>query len=250
VAPPPLPDFARLGPVERVPLRSVRRATARQMALAWSQVPHVTHHELVDITALDEFRQQQKEEVEERGGSLTLTIFTMKAAVAALKAHPRFNASLDAGAEEIVLKRYYNLGIAVDTDRGLIVPVIRDVDRKSITELALELTELAERTRKGEATPDDLQGSTFTITNIGAIGGTSFEPIVNYPDAAILGMARATWQPVVRVSPYGKKEIVARLMLPLVLAFDHRIADGADAARFMRTLMEALVDPNKMLLVL
>jgi pyruvate dehydrogenase E2 component (dihydrolipoamide acetyltransferase) len=250
---PPLPDFSQWGRVERQPLRSVRRATAQHMALSWSQIPHVTHQDVVDVTETERFRQRYRGEIEEQGGRLTLTVFAMKAVAAALKAHPRFNASLDAETQEIVIKHYYHLGIAVDTDRGLIVPVIRDVDRKSMTELAIELTDLAGRTRNEEATLEDLQGGTFTITNIGILGGTSFAPVINYPEVAILGMARARWQPVVRWN--GKEgestyEIEPRYILPLMLTFDHRVVDGADAARFMNLVVEALEKPEKMLLML
>jgi pyruvate dehydrogenase E2 component (dihydrolipoamide acetyltransferase) len=244
---PELPDFTRWGEVERVPLRSVRRATAKHMALAWSQIPHVSHHDLADITDLDAFRREYKERVKEEGGSLTLTVFAIKAVVAALKAFPRFNASLDADTEDILLKKYYNIGVATDTERGLVVPVIHDADRKSITELAVALPKLVEKTRSGETSLDEMQGGTFTITNIGPLGGTGFAPIVNYPEVAILGMARASWQPVV-VWKKGKATFVPRLLLPLILAFDHRVVDGADAARFMNVIIDILQDPNRMLM--
>jgi pyruvate dehydrogenase E2 component (dihydrolipoamide acetyltransferase) len=243
---PDLPDFSHWGEVERVPLRSVRRSTARHTTLAWSQIPHVNHQEVADVTELEAFRQRYKAEIAEQGGSLTLTVFVLKAATAALKAHPRFNASLDADAEEIVLKRYYHIGIAVDTDRGLLVPVIRDVDRKSITELAVELPELVERARDSTASLEDMQGGTFTITNPGPLGGTAFAPIINYPEVAILGMAQARWQPAVQGEGKTAK-IVPRLLLPLVLSFDHRVVDGADAARFMRMIQEILQDPDRLL---
>jgi pyruvate dehydrogenase E2 component (dihydrolipoamide acetyltransferase) len=243
---PPLPDFTRWGEVERVPLRSVRRSTAKHMALAWSQIPHVSHQDIADVTELEAFRQKYKVQIAEQGGSLTLTIFVMKAAVAALKAHPRFNASLDADTEEIVLKRYYHVGVAVDTERGLLVPVVRDVDRKSISELSVELKELVERTRSGNASLEEMQGGTFTITNPGPLGGTAFAPIVNYPEVAILGMAQAQWRPVVR----GKGddvEIVPRFLLPIILSFDHRVVDGADAARFVSLIIDILEDPDRLL---
>jgi pyruvate dehydrogenase E2 component (dihydrolipoamide acetyltransferase) len=240
---PPLPDFSRWGPVERVPLRSVRRAIARNIALSWSQIPHVNHHDEADITELEDLRQRYKDKME--SGSLTMTVFVIKAAAAALKVHPRFNASLDPEHEEIVLKRYYHMGVAVDTERGLIVPVIRDVDCKSIADLAVELGELVKRTQEGGASLDELQGGTFTLTNVGILGGTGFEPIINYPQVAILGMARAAWKPVVREG----KEIVPRYILPLVVTFDHRVVDGADAARFMRTVVEALENPGELMLV-
>lgn len=246
---PTLPDFSRWGPVLRDPLRSVRKTTARHMALAWSQVPHVTHQDVVDITELEAFRRRHKEEAGVGQGGLSLTVFAMKAAVAALKTFPRFNASLDVERQEIILKQYYHLGVAVDTDRGLIVPVIRDVDRKSITQLALELNELAGRARAGRIERDELVGGTFTLTNIGVLGGTGFTPIVNYPEVAILGMARATLQPVVRGT--GENfEVAPRLILPLILGFDHRVVDGADAARFLGMVMGILGDPERLLMMI
>lgn len=244
---PPLPDFQRWGEVERVPLRSVRRATAKHMALAWSQIPHVSHQDVADVTELEALRNKYKGELAEQGGSLSLTVFVLKAAVAALKAHPRFNASLDTDVEDLVLKKYYHIGVAVDTERGLLVPVIRDVDRKSMAELAVELKELVERTREGKVDLEEMQGGTFTITNPGPLGGTAFAPIVNYPEVAILGMARATWQPVVQGNgPHGA--VVPRLLLPLILAFDHRVVDGADAARFVSMIIELLEAPDRLLI--
>ena len=247
VSVPPLPDFSRWGNVEKEPLRSVRRSTAKHMALAWSQIPHVSHQDVADITQLEALRRKQMDQIAEQGGSLTLTVFVMKAAVAALKAYPHFNASLDADLEEIVLKRYFHIGVAVDTERGLLVPVVRDVDRKSIAELAVELPRLVERTRSGEAKLEEMQGGTFTITNPGHLGGTGFAPIINYPEVAILGMAQARWQPVVR-GEGEEAQIVPRLLLPLVLAFDHRVVDGAEAARFTTTIINLLEDPDKLLL--
>ncbi|MHC1744607.1 MAG: 2-oxo acid dehydrogenase subunit E2 [Syntrophobacteraceae bacterium] len=244
----PLMDFARWGAVERTPLRSVRRATARHMALAWSQIPHVVHQDAADITDLEALRRRQKGFIADQGGALSLTVFVLKAAVAALKEFPRFNASLDVTTEEIVLKHYYHIGVAVDTDRGLIVPIIRDVDRKNVLDLSIDLKGLAERTREGKAGRDDLLGGSFTITNIGPLGGTAFSPIINFPQVAILGLAQARWQPV--VSGEGEqREIVPRLMLPLILAFDHRVNDGADAARFLNRVKGILEDPQKMLLI-
>jgi pyruvate dehydrogenase E2 component (dihydrolipoamide acetyltransferase) len=173
----------------------------------------------------------------------------MKAVVAALKAYPQFNASLDADREEIIFKHYYHVGVAVDTERGLIVPVVRDVDRKSITELAIEVYDLAERTRAGQATLDELRGGTFTITNIGVLGGTGFAPIINYPEVAILGMARARLQPVVR-GDLDEYEIVPRLIMPLVLAFDHRVLDGVETSYFVQKIIDALEDPEKLFLTI
>lgn len=240
---PPLPDFAKWGPVERVPLRGVRRRIAEHMSLAYALIPHVSHFDRADITDLETFRKHHQAEGRAHDAQLTLTTFVVKAVVAALKRYPQFNASLDPAAGAIVLKHYYHLGVAVDTTRGLIVPVIRDVDRKSVWELATELSHLAARTRDGSVAAEELRGGTFTVTNIGSLGGTGMVPIINYPEVAILGLARARQEPVVHDG-----EITARLMLPLSLTFDHRIADGADAARFMAAIVRDLEDPDRLLL--
>jgi pyruvate dehydrogenase E2 component (dihydrolipoamide acetyltransferase) len=242
-----LPDFGQWGEVERTPLRSVRRTTAKRMALSWSEVPQVTHEDVADITDLERLRKEHKNEIEKQGGALTLTVFAIKAAVAALKAYPRFNASLDIAAREIILKKYFHIGVAVDTDRGLLVPVVRDADCKSMLELAREVYELAERTRQGELEPKDMTGGTFTITNVGPLGGTGFTPIINYPQVAILGLARARLQPVVR-GQIDDFKVAARLMLPLCMGFDHRIVDGADAARFMGEIIRLLESPESLML--
>jgi pyruvate dehydrogenase E2 component (dihydrolipoamide acetyltransferase) len=244
---PELPDFSEWGEVERTPLRSVRRTTAKRMALSWSEVPQVTHEDVADITDLEKLRQDNKADIEEKGGALTLTVFAIKAAVAALKTYPRFNASLDTEAQEIILKKYFHIGIAVDTEKGLLVPVVRDADCKSMVELAKEVYELAERTRQGEVEPKDMTGGTFTITNVGPLGGTGFTPIINYPQVAILGLARARLQPVIQ----GDRDdfnVVPRLMLPLCLGFDHRIVDGADAARFLGEVIHLLESPENLML--
>jgi pyruvate dehydrogenase E2 component (dihydrolipoamide acetyltransferase) len=219
------------------------------MALAWAQIPHVTHEDVADITDLEALRLRHKGEVEALGGALSLTVFALRAVVAALKAHPRFNSSLDTEAEEIIMKRYYHIGVAVDTDRGLMVPVIRDVDRKSILELSVELHSLAQRTRDGKVDREDMVGGTLTITNVGPLGGTGFTPIINYPQVAILGLAQAKLQPVVR-GDEESYEIVPRLMLPLCLGFDHRVVDGADAARFLRLVIRALEEPEDFLMMI
>jgi pyruvate dehydrogenase E2 component (dihydrolipoamide acetyltransferase) len=218
------------------------------MALAWSQIPHVVHQDAADITDLEALRQRQKAFIADQGGALSLTVFVIKATVAALKEFPRFNASLDVTTEEIVLKRYCHMGVAVDTDRGLIVPVIRDVDRKNILDLSKDLKAVAERTREGKAGRDELLGGSFTITNIGPLGGTAFSPIINFPQVAILGLAQARWQATVH-GEKGDQKIISRLMLPLILAFDHRVNDGADAARFLNRVKEILEDPQKLLLI-
>lgn len=236
---PPLPRFEQWGPVERESIRSVRRRTAERLALAWAVIPHVTHFDQADITDLEVARRWQEKLVP----GLTLTVFLLKAAARTLQSHPRLNASVDHERGELVLKRYYHLGVAVDTARGLIVPVIRDVDKKRIPELALELAGLVERTRAGKATLEDLRGGTFTVTNVGRLGGTGATPIINYPEVAILGVARSHETPVVR-----NGAIVPRLILPLALSFDHRVLDGADAARFMTDLVRLLEDPEHLLL--
>jgi pyruvate dehydrogenase E2 component (dihydrolipoamide acetyltransferase) len=236
---PPLPDFTRWGQVERQPFESVRRRTAEHVSLAWNLIPHVTQYDLADITELETFRRRQ----EGKGPKLTITAFALKASAIALAEFPRFNASLDSGAGQLVIKRYYHIGVAVDTDRGLLVPVLRDVDKKSVQELARELTEIAERARQKQLQVEEQRGGTFTITNLGGIGGTGFTPIINYPEVAILGLSRSRLQPVVR-----EGQMVPRLLLPLSLSYDHRVIDGADAARFTRRVAELLENPLVMLL--
>ncbi len=241
--PPPLPRFEQWGAVERQPLSHLRRTIAERMTLSATVIPHVTHFDRADITDLDALIQRNLEVARARGVTLTLTGFLLKAAALALGEHPTFNASLDAAAGELIVKRYVHLGVAVATDRGLIVPVIRDVDRKPVLELALELASLAQRVREGRASLDDLRGGTFTITNVGALGGTGAIPIINYPEVAILGVARARQEAVVRDG-----RIVARLLLPLSLTFDHRVADGADGARFAAAIVRRLEHPDDLLL--
>ena len=245
---PPLPDFSKWGEVERVPFRSIRRATARQMSLAWSQIPHVNSQDVVDITRLEAFRQKHKADIEAVGGKLTISVFALKAVATALKTYPNFNATLDTKNNEIIIKHYYNVGVAVNTDRGLIVPVVKDLDRKSIRELALELTELVQRTRDRKATVEEMQGGTFTITNAGAMGGGFFAPIINHPEVAILGMGQARMQPVVREQEKGDYIIVPRLMMPIVLCIDHRVLDGADSIKFLKILVDTLEDPDELLM--
>ena len=245
---PSLPDFSRWGPVERVPFRSIRRATAKQMVAAWSQIPHVTSQDQVDITKLEAFRQKHKTEIQAEGGRLTMTVFAIKAVATALKMYPQFNATLDVDAAEIVYKKYFHIGLAVNTENGLIVPVIRDVDRKSIKELAIELHDLVERTRSRKVALDELQGGTFTITNAGAMGGGYFAPIINFPEVAIMGMGQGRLQPAVVENDAGEHKIAPRLIMPIVLCIDHRVLDGADAIKFMKTVIEALEDPDELLI--
>jgi pyruvate dehydrogenase E2 component (dihydrolipoamide acetyltransferase) len=215
------------------------------MTLAATLIPHVTHFDRADITELDALIRRNLEPARERGVTLTLTGFLLKAVALALRAHPQFNASIDAAAGAMILKRYYHIGVAVATERGLIVPVVRDADRTPLLELARALSALAHRVREGKATLDDLRGATFTVTNIGALGGTGAIPIINYPEVAILGVARAREEPVVRDG-----QIVPRLLLPLSLTFDHRIADGADGARFAADVVRRLERPDQLLLEL
>jgi pyruvate dehydrogenase E2 component (dihydrolipoamide acetyltransferase) len=243
-----LPDFTRWGPVERTPVKSVRRATAKQMALAWSQIPHVNSYDDVDLTQLEALRQKHRAEIEAAGGKLTLTVFALKAVVGALKAYPKFNASLDTEKGEIILKRYYHVGVATATDDGLIVPVVRDVDRKSMVELSMELKDLVDRTRQRKIKLEELQGGTFTITNVGPMGGGQFAPIINFPQVAILGMGSARMQPAVIEKGEKRYEIVPRLIMPIVLCVDHRVLDGADAMGFMKTVKGALADPEQLLI--
>jgi len=235
-----LPDFSRFGEIERKPMSSVRRKTAEHLSEAWG-IPHVTHFDSADITDLERLRKDFAKKVEEGGGKLTITAVVLKVVATALKTFAQFNTTLDLAREEIIYKRYYNIGVAVDTDRGLLVPVIREVDKKNIHELAVELTQLAEKTRDKKLAVEEMQGGTFTITNLGAIGGSGFTPIINSPEVAILGIARANHQAV-----FSDGEFKPRLMLPLALSFDHRVIDGADAARFLRWVAEALEEPFKL----
>jgi pyruvate dehydrogenase E2 component (dihydrolipoamide acetyltransferase) len=247
---PKLPDFSKWGPVERVPLRSIRKATAKQMALAWSQIPHVSNHDVADMTKLEAFQKKHKAEIAAKGGKLTHTVFALKAIATALKAFPRFNGSIDTAAGEIVLKHYYHIGVAVATEDGLIVSVIRDVDRKSVAELSVEMKTLADKTRARKVSLEELQGGTFSITNVGPMGGGQFVPIINYPQVAILGMGAAGMKPVVTGNEKEGYRIEPRLMMPLVLCIDHRVLDGADAIPFMRMIVELLEDPEQLFMMM
>ncbi len=242
-APVELPDFSRWGNIERQPLSKVRQIIAKNMSQAWQQVAHVTQFDRADVTDLEAFRQRNKEKAEALGAKLTPTVLALKAIITSLKTFPQFNASLDTGANEIILKHYYNLGIAVDTERGLLVPVIKDVDRKDILELALELGDISDRARTSKIGLDELQGGTFTVTNLGSLGVGEFTPIVNHPEVAILGFGRAREEATVR-----EGRIEPRLIMPLALSYDHRVIDGADGARFMRKIVDALENPELMLM--
>ncbi|MGF1579671.1 MAG: 2-oxo acid dehydrogenase subunit E2 [Gemmataceae bacterium] len=236
---PPLPDFSKHGEIDAQPLDQIRKVTAKQMGLAWAAIPHVTQHDLADITDLEAFRKQRGKE---RDVKLTVTAFALKASAIALHEFPKFNTSLDLPHNQLIYKKYYHIGIAVDTDNGLLVPVIKDVDKKSVFELAGEMNAIADRARQRKHV--DLAGGTFTITNLGGIGGVGFTPIVNWPQVAILGMSRARQEAVFQEDGSVKP----RLMLPLSLSYDHRVIDGADAARFVRRLVELLENPLVMLL--
>ncbi len=240
----PLPDFSQWGEIEEEDLRSIRRKVAHRMVTSMILVPHVAHMDEADVTMLEEFRQKEKKRLSEvEGPKLTMLPFIIKAVTAGLKATPAFNASLDPFREKIVHKKYINIGIAVDTGRGLVVPVVRNTDCKSISQIAADIEDLANRAREGKLTVDEMRGGTFTITNVGPLGGTALIPTINYPEVAILGMGKAQDKPVVRDG-----EVVIRRILPLTLAFDHRIADGADAARFVTEMIRQLSDPALLLL--
>jgi pyruvate dehydrogenase E2 component (dihydrolipoamide acetyltransferase) len=237
-AQPDLPDFTKWGKIERVSIRGVRRKTAEHLWQAWTTIPHVTQQDHADITELEQLRARFAPKAQEAGGKMTVTAIALKVCASALKIFPQFNASLDMAKEEIVYKQYINIGVAVDTDRGLLVPVIREVDKKNIVELATELTQLSVKAREKKLTPEEMQGGTFTITNLGGIGGDGFSPIVNHPEVAILGLSRSSMAPV-----YIGGKFEPRLVLPLSLSYDHRLIDGADAARFLRWIAEAFEQP-------
>ena len=233
-----LPDFARFGKIERKPMSNVRLATAEHLAHAWATVPQVTQYDSADITELEVLRKRYAEKVEAAGGRLTLTAVLLKVVSSALRQFPQFNTSVDMAAREIIEKHFVHVGVAVDTERGLLVPVIRDADTKNILELAVELSEMAKRAHARQLGPADLEGGTFSITNLGTVGGTHFTPIVNWPEVAILGISRAGMEPV-----WKDDKFVPRLMLQLSLSYDHRVIDGADGARFLRWICEALEQP-------
>lgn len=234
----PLPDFSKWGEVERVQMNNVRRKTAEHLSYAWSTIPHVTQFDKADITNLEKVRKEYSKKVEAAGGKLTITAILIKIAASALKVFPQFNASVDMQKSEIIYKKYFNIGIAVDTDKGLLVPVIKDVDKKNIVEISVELAEISKKARDKKLTIEDMQGGNFTISNLGGIGGAYFTPIVNSPEVAILGVSRSSYEPV-----YIDGKFEPRLMMPLSLSYDHRIIDGADGIRFLRWIAEALENP-------
>lgn len=233
-----LPDFSKFGQIEREAISGIRKKTAQQMALAWTTIPMVTQFDKADITELEKLRQKLDVKAKKEGNKLTVTAILLRIVASGLKKFPKFNASLDLAKEEVVFKKYFNVGVAVDTERGLLVPVVKDVDKKNVFQLSADLGAIAEKARNRKVTPDDLQGSCFTITNLGGIGGTGFTPIVNPPEVGILGVSRSSMEPV-----WQDGAFVPRNILPLSLSYDHRLVDGADAARFLRFVCEALENP-------
>ena len=238
IAAAPLPDFSQWGEVEVQPLKTIRRITAERMAQTWATVPHVTQCDKADVTELEKLRQKYAKKAETAGGKLTITAIALKVIAAALNAFPDFNSSLDVAGNALVLKKYVHIGVAVDTERGLLVPVIRNVDQKNIVQLSVELAEFAEKTKAGKLQPAEMQGGSFTISNLGGIGGTYFTPIINAPEVAILGMSRSVMEPV-----WTGESFEPRLMMPLSLSYDHRVIDGANAIRFLRWVCEAFEQP-------
>jgi pyruvate dehydrogenase E2 component (dihydrolipoamide acetyltransferase) len=238
---PSLPDFSRWGSVRRQPLNKLGRTSAERLSLAWRMIPHVTQHEWADITELETARENYEgQRQRETQPKITITALAIKAVTAALHAFPQFNASLDPASGELIVKQYCHIGVAVDTEDGLLVPVIRDADRKSVAALAVELANLADKARRRQLTVEEMQGGTFTITNLGGIGGGPFTPIINYPEVAILGLARSRWQRVPR-GRRGRGD--NRLLLPLSLSYDHRVINGAWGARFLTKITELLSEP-------
>jgi len=239
----PAVDFSQFGEIEVRPLTRINRLTGQYLHRNWVRIPHVTQCDEADITELEAFRKSLNAEYQDKGVKITLLSFLMKAVVSALREYPRFNSSLDQAGENLILKHYFHIGVAVDTPNGLVVPVIRDVDRKSLVELAEELRQISARAREGRLSPGEMQGGCFSISSLGGIGGTSFTPIINAPEVAILGVARAAMRPV-----YAEGGFVPRLILPLSLSYDHRVIDGADGARFTTFLSALLSDTRRMLL--
>lgn len=238
IAPAELPDFTQWGPVRREAMSGVRRKTSDKMVQSWTTIPHVTQFDEADVTALEDYRKRKAKDFEKRGVKLTVTAALLKTLALALRKFPKFNASVDLNTDEIIFKEYVHIGVAVDTDRGLLVPVIRDADKKGILDLSRELNDLAERARNRKTKPDELQGSNISLTNLGGLGTTFFTPIINWPDVAVLGVGRAKTQAI-----WADGGFVPRMILPLSISYDHRVIDGADAARFLRWICEALEEP-------
>ncbi len=240
----PLPDFTKYGAIEKVEMSKIRKVTAEHLSYAWAVIPHVTQFDNADITQLEKARKDYNAKLKDGKSKLTVTAILLKIIAAALKNFPQFNSSIDMETKEIIYKKYFNIGIAVDTERGLMVPVIKEVDKKNINDLSAEMGELAQKARDKKISLEELQGGCFTITNLGGIGGTAFTPVINSPEVAILGVSRGSYEPV--YNGYGVFE--PRLMLPLSLSYDHRIIDGADAVRFLRWVIGALENPLKLLI--
>jgi pyruvate dehydrogenase E2 component (dihydrolipoamide acetyltransferase) len=248
---PPWPevDFAKFGPVEVKPLSRIQKLSGPYLHRNWISIPHVTQFDEADITDLEAFRKAQTAETEKQGFKLTMLAFMIKACVTALRQFPQFNSSLDKSGESMIVKKYFHIGVAVDTPGGLVVPVVRDADRKGVFDVAKELGEISKLARDGKLKAGDMQGGTFSISSLGGIGGTAFTPIINAPEVAILGVSRSAWKPVFSgKDEKGKDQIVARLMLPLSLSYDHRVIDGASAARFSTYLVSVLSDIRKSIL--
>src|SRR5918998_1398622 len=239
----PAQDFSKFGAIETKPLARIKKLSGVHLHRAWLNIPHVTHQDEADITDLEGYRKELDTAAQDKGFRVTLLAFLMKASVSALLEHPEFNASLAPEKDALILKKYYHVGIAVDTPEGLVVPVIRDVDRKGIHAISRELGEVSKKARDGKLAATDMQGASFTISSLGGIGGTAFTPIVNAPEVAILGVVRSRMAPV-----WNGESFVPRLMLPLSLSYDHRVIDGALAARFARTLCHALEDVRRLIL--
>lgn len=239
----PLPNFGKWGGVKREPMSKIRQVTVQSMTRSWTTIPHVTQNDLADITEMEKFRKAHGKAVQAAGGKLTATGILVKVLCEALKRFPQFNSSIDVATSEIILKEYYNIGIAVDTEHGLMVPNIKDVDKKGLTQISVEMSAMSERARTRKIGLDELQGTCMTITNLGGIGGTSFTPIVNSPEVAILGVSRSRMEPV-----YIDGEFEARNMMPISLSYDHRVIDGADAARFTRWICQTLENPMTLLM--
>jgi pyruvate dehydrogenase E2 component (dihydrolipoamide acetyltransferase) len=233
-----LPDFSKWGEIDRQPMSNVRRKTAEHLSYAWATVPHVTQFDKADITELEKLRKQFGKQVEIAGGKLTVTGILLKVIASAMKVFPQFNSSVDMEKSEVIYKKYLNIGVAVDTEKGLLVPVIKDVDKKNITQISVDLAEISKKARDKKLGLDDMQGGCFTISNLGGIGGTYFTPIVNTPEVTILGVSKSAIEPV-----YIDGKFEPRLMMPLSLSYDHRIIDGADAIRFLRWVINALENP-------
>lgn len=239
----PVVDFSKFGPIEPKPLSRIKKISGANLHRNWVTIPHITQNDEVDITELEAFRKQMSEEVQKQGIRVTLLAFLMKACVAALKRYPQFNASLSPDGENLILKQYYHIGVAVDTPNGLVVPVIRDCDKKGVLQLAKELGDISAKARDGKLLPTDMQGGSFSISSLGGIGGSTFTPIINAPEVAILGASRSVTKPV-----WKDGRFVPRLMLPLSLSYDHRVIDGAEGARFITYLNGALSDIRRLIL--